>query len=287
MASLHELRKRLQSVRSTGQLAGAMRTAATAKYARLSKLRAEFSPYADACWTLLAMTGGVDFHPEPDRPGRECLVVLGNSRGLCGGFNAEFHRALAALLDERASDAAGPRGEDSGPPVLLAAGKRAAAFLRGRGAAFEEFALGDVPDYAQVQAIAARARALFDRGEVGAVTVMYQSFRNMLVQVPRHVRLLPPGEDAEGTAPGAAAVSPLFFPARESIAEGLFAQCVDASLYGLALENAAGAQAATIMAMRSACDNAEASAAALELTINRRRQAEVTSGVIETASGNS
>ena len=55
--------------------------------------------------------------------------------------------------------------------------------------------------------------------------------------------------------------------------------------FALVAAFAAGAQAATIMAMRSACDNAEASAADLEITINRRRQAEVTSSVIETASG--
>ena len=86
------------------------------------------------------------------------------------------------------------------------------------------------------------------------------------------------GEEAEAEAP-------LFLPDRETIGAQLAVSCVDARLFELALENSAGAQAATIMAMRSACDNAAESAAELEITINRRRQAEVTSSVIETASG--
>ena len=44
-----------------------------------------------------------------------------------------------------------------------------------------------------------------------------------------------------------------------------------------------GAQAATLMAMRNAFDNAEQSALELETTINRRRQAQVTASIIETA----
>ena len=49
MASLQELRKRLRSIQSTGQLAGAMRTAATAKYAKVSRVRDEFTPYGTLC----------------------------------------------------------------------------------------------------------------------------------------------------------------------------------------------------------------------------------------------
>ena len=59
---------------------------------------------------------------------------------------------------------------------------------------------------------------------------------------------------------------------------------LETALFTHALEHAAGAQAATLMAMRSAYDNAEQSAQDLETTINRRRQAEVTASIIETAS---
>ena len=270
MASLQELRKRLRSIQSTGQLAGAMRTAATAKYAKVSRVRDEFTPYARACRDMLRLLGaaGIEREAEVVSP-RDCLVILGGNRGLCGGFNAELLRFLDGELESH---------ED---PLLLACGRKAAMHLRERGAAFEEYPLSDVPSYDEIRPLAARLRELYVTGEVERVLVVYQSFRNMLTQIPAAAQLLPETEPDGEENPTA----PLFLPDRETIGAQLAVSCVDAQMFDLALENSAGAQAATIMAMRSACDNAEASAADLEITINRRRQAEVTSSVIETASG--
>ena len=271
MASLQELRKRLRSIQSTGQLAGAMRTAATAKYARVSRVREEFSPYADACRDMLRMLGSGGIARECGAPSdRACFVVFGGNRGLCGGFNAELIRFLDAALENCAET-----------PLLLVCGKKAAAHLRERGVPFEEYSVSDVPSYDEIKPVAARLRSAYVTGEAGRVTVLYQSFKNMLTQLPAAERLLP-GEEAEGAEE---APLLLFLPDRETIGGQLAVSCLDARLFGLALENASGAQAATIMAMRSACDNAAESAANLEITINRRRQAEVTSSVIETASG--
>ena len=60
MASLQELRKRLRSIRATGQMAGAMRTAATAKYARVGRIREGFGPYARACREMAGLLGHGD-----------------------------------------------------------------------------------------------------------------------------------------------------------------------------------------------------------------------------------
>ena len=112
--------------------------------------------------------------------------------------------------------------------------------------------------------------------------MVYQSFHNMLTQTPAERQILPEPRATETKDDG----SLLYLPDRETIGAQLAVSCMDTAMYNLALENAAGAQAATLVAMRSACDNAEASAAKLEITINRRRQADVTASVIETAAGN-
>jgi len=270
MASLQELRKRLRSIQSTGQLAGAMRTAATAKYAKVSRVRDEFTPYARACRDMLRLLGaaGIEREAELTAP-RDCLVILGGNRGLCGGFNAELLRYLDEELKKHES------------PLLLVCGRKAALYLRERGVPFEDYPLSDVPTYDEIRPLVKRLRELYVTGKVERVLVVYQSFRNMLTQIPATEQLLPESEpDGEESY-----TQPLFLPDRETIGAQLAVSCVDAQMFDLALENSAGAQAATIMAMRSACDNAEASAADLAITINRRRQAEVTSSVIETASG--
>ena len=270
MASLQELRKRLRSIQSTGQLAGAMRTAATAKYAKLGRVREDFRPYAAGCREMLRLLGGagVPRKTEAEPSARDCCVILSSNRGLCGGFNAELGRFLDAELSGLSD------------PVLLVCGKKAAQHLRERGFAFEEFAISDVPTYGELRPAAERLRDLYRTGAVGHVYVIFQRFKNMLTQIPTCLRLLP--EEHAGTA---AEEAPLFLPDRASIAVQVAECCLDAALYDLALENAAGAQAATMMAMRSACENAETAAADLQTTINRRRQADVTASVIETASG--
>ena len=273
MASLQELRKRLKSIRSTGQLAGAMRTAATAKYSRLGSVRGVFLPYAGACRDMLQMLGGSIVRREPeDAEVRDCVIVMGGNRGLCGGFNTELNR----FVDEQLSGLRDPK--------ILVCGRKAAAHLRERGMDFEEYPLSDVPMYEELRPLADHVLSLYTEGETQRILVIYQSFRNMLNQDPRMLQLLP--ETGEGGPAAAGDDSVLYFPDRETISEQLAIKCLNVRIYDLALENAVGAQAATMMAMRSACDNAEATAADLEITINRRRQADVTSSVIETASGN-
>lgn len=271
MASLQELRKRLRSIQSTGKLAGAMRTAATAKYARLGRLRGDFSAYAEGFREMRSLLGsaGIARETEAVEP-RDCLVVMSGNRGLCGGFNAELFRFLEEQMAACKT-----------PPLLLVCGRKAAQYLKERGVGFEEFPVSEVPAYSEIKPLAERLRSLYVRGEAERVLVVYQSFRNMLTQIPAARQILPENRTEEKETEA----SPLYLPDAEMIRAQLAASCLDAEVFDLAIENASGAQAATMMAMRSACDNAAASAADLEVTINRRRQAEVTSSVIETASG--
>ena len=271
MAGLQELRKRLRSIRSTGQLAGAMRTAATAKYARLNRVRGTFSPYAQACETMLHHLGGAGIPRETEEiRHRDAVVLMSSNRGLCGGFNAELFRFFSQ------------REETGEEPLLFVCGRKAAAWLREQGRKAEEFPVSDIPDYQEVKALSDRLRELYVSGEVERILVVYQSFHNMLTQTPAERQILPEPRATETKDDG----SLLYLPDRETIGAQLAVSCMDTAMYNLALENAAGAQAATLVAMRSACDNAEASAAKLEITINRRRQADVTASVIETAAGN-
>ena len=271
MAGLQELRKRLRSIRSTGQLAGAMRTAATAKYARLNRVRGTFSPYAQACETMLHHLGGAGIPRETEEiRHRDAVVLMSSNRGLCGGFNAELFRFFSQ------------REETGEEPLLFVCGRKAAAWLREQGRKAEEFPVSDIPDFQEVKALSDRLRELYVSGEAERILVVYQSFHNMLTQTPAERQILPEPRAAETKDDG----SLLYLPDRETIGAQLAVSCMDTAMYNLALENAAGAQAATLVAMRSACDNAEASAAKLEITINRRRQADVTASVIETAAGN-
>ena len=271
MAGLQALRKRLRSIRSTEQLAAAMRTAATAKYSRVNHVRAEYAPYADACRDMLSLLGDAGIARNAAPCDRRAYILLSSNRGLCGGFHAELFRFFADILSK-----------DTASPLLLTGGRKAASYLRERCLESETFPVSDIPTFEEARALSGRVRALYASGAVSEVYIVYQSFRNVLVQTPAMMRLLP-GSGAEGSPERDEL---LILPDRDTVCEQLAISCLDAQLYSVLLENASGAQAATLMAMRSACDNAAETAAKLETTINRQRQAQVTASVIETASGN-
>ena len=270
MASLRELRKRLDSVRMTGQMAGAMKTAAAAGYARFNAALTRFAPYAEACSAMRERFGGAlgEAYPVKDPSAPPCFIVLGADRGLSGGYNFNLYDYADAILGE------------AGDFRLFVAGRHAAAHFRERGIGLREFALST--RYEDARAILDEAAGLLRDGEISSVTVLWQRFVNMLTQVPDRFGLLP----MKPSGGGGDASDALFLPDRDTVLREAAQACVGADFYARVLEAGAGSQAATLVTMRSAYDNAEASTAELTADISRLRQSEVTSSVIETSGGN-
>lgn len=273
MASLRELKKHLGSVKMTGQLAGAMKTVSAAKFSRIGGVQQRYAPYADACRSVMAQFGAAlaEAYPcaDPDAP--PCFVVLGSNRGLCGGYNVELLRFADAAL------AACDR-----PYRLIVCGKTAIAHFRDAGVEMEQtFVLPDTAQYADCLPLVDCVRTLYTGGQISSVDIIGQKFVNMLTQTPAMSRLIPlvpeEGESVQDDL--------LFVPDRDAFLRAAAETCLSSVLYSHVLDACAGAQAATLMAMRSAYDNAEQSAAALETIISRKRQAEVTASVIETSGG--
>lgn len=275
MASLLELKKHLHSIQMTGQLAGAMKTVSAAKLNRLNGALQRFSTYEDLCQQILDRFGGdlAEMYPcgAPDAPG--CYVVLGANRGLCGGYNIELYSYADQLLRQSI-----PAGS-----LLVVVGKHAIAHYRESGLPiYREYTLPDTFRYEDCMALFDEIVGLYTNGTVSSVTLVYQHFVNMLTQTPQSHQLLPlTMVDAHTDM----AVEELYVPDRETVLGAAANTCLHADFYSHLLEAGAGNQAATLIAMRSAFDNAESSAAALESAISRKRQSDVTSSVIETAGG--
>ena len=189
----------------------------------------------------------------------------------CGGFNAELFRFMDRAL----------AAEDE-TPHIISCSRKASAYLREHSLAYEEFILSDVPDYEETHALCEHLKKLYTTGAVNRVRLIYQSYRNMLSQEPTDRQILPDPASHKTANPDGI----LYLPSPAAIGARLALTCLNNEVFAAALDNASGAQAATLMAMRSACDSATESAAKLETTINRRRQADVTASVIEIASGN-
>ena len=142
----------------------------------------------------------------------------------------------------------------------------------------ETFTLPDVPTGETCSEITDYLLNKYVSGEISEVVFVYQKYKNTLVQIPVSKTILPlPTSDSDGTA------DIICLPDRATVVHSAALSLVRSSMLAAFLEAASGAQAATLNAMKSACDNAKESRQKLELKIYRSRQAAVTQSVLETS----
>ncbi len=271
MASLQALKKHLGSVRMTGQLAGAMKTVSAVKLSRVNGTLQNFSAYDTMCREILNTFGTelAAVYPciNPEAP--VCYVLLGANRGLCGGYNIELYSYADTVLAEAPENR-----------LLIAVGKHAVSHLNDAGTPPDKtWLLPDTVTMDDCEPLIRDVLTMYREGRISAVILLYQKFVNMLTQTPSSFRLLPLAEAEQSRSEEA----PLFVPDSTTVLQSAASACLNAAFYTRILEVCAGHQASTLIAMRSAYDNAEASAAALESDISRKRQSDVTASVIETS----
>ena len=267
MPALQSLKKQLRGIRSTRKLTKAMKTVATVKFSQLNAVYGQYSAYARECMRVYenhsaALLGTV---PAADPSAPPAVVVMAANKGLCGGFNVEV---LGFALEKI---------EELGEPLLFACGKQAAVYFREKGISVDGSRIfNDVPEYDKSAEFLDELVSMRREGRISRVYIIYPHYLNMMVQTPTMFELFPePGEEGD--------IDPLFVPAKETVVQKAAQTIFRAMFHRFVLETATGAQAATLMTMRSAYDTATEYCEQLEGEINRKRQSSVTADVLETA----
>ncbi len=287
MASLIDIRRRIRSVKNTQQITKAMKMVSAAKLRRAQERALASRPYAKTLGETLASVAARVPAAEDGSPAHPLLasreeknvvvVVVSGDKGLAGAFNTNVNRAVAAFLRE-----AKERGVETVSLVTL--GKKGGDFWKRRNVAivearpgfFAKFSAGTASEIAQ--ALAKR----FVAGEIDAVYVVYNEFKNVISQVVRTQKLLPLAVEAKE---GAAGPDYLFEPAPDVILKTLLPRYLDFAMYRVLLESNAAFYAAQMTAMDAASKNAGEMIDSLTLTYNRARQARITKELIEIVSG--
>lgn len=267
MPALQSLKKQLRGIRSTQKLTKAMKTVSTVKFSKLNGIYGAFSAYGEQCGALLKQYGNALVRTLGDvcDTAPALILVLTGNKGLCGSFNAEVLKYFAQTVQENPN------------AVMAACGKKAAAFATAKGMELL-FAthLSDLPTFEESSGLFDRLAALRQAGKVSRVLVVYPRYKNMMTQIPTVCDLFA----AEGEGQESAV---LCVPDEQTVQAATASTVMRAQFYHLALQTALGAQAATLMTMRSAYDTATEYCAELEGQINRKRQSAVTADVIETS----
>jgi F-type H+-transporting ATPase subunit gamma len=280
MPSLKALRKRIGTVRSTQQITKAMKMVAAAKLRRAQEAAERARPYARKLSEMFAAasTGATaDAHPLLARRDerRADMLVVTSDRGLCGGYNANILRLAETVLRREGREVA-----------TFAVGRKAVEYLKRRAIPIhsERTGLAQQSVVQVATAIADELAARFVEGTSDAVYLVYSQFRSAISQVPTVVPLLPVTlpETTETSGP---AVEYIFEPPQKALLADLLPAYLRTLILQALLEAAAGEHGARMTAMESATTNASDMIERLTLSMNRARQATITTELMEIVSG--
>lgn len=292
MANLKEIRSRIKSVITTQQMTKAMKMVAAAKLRRAQDNILRLRPYALKLQEIMGDIRGnmsaEDFDSpfaEDRKPEKVLLVVVTSNRGLCGAFNANMIKMAMSVAQEKYAEQ-----HAAGNLEVLCIGKKGYEGLTRRGlkAVGENHDVFSNLNFETVSEVSEQVMEGFIEGRWDRVDLIYNEFKNVVVQVRRHEQFLPLSADAATEAPEGASHAQadyIFEPEKEEILKDLIPKSLKLQMYKAVLESNAGEQGARMSAMDNATENAQELLKTLRLTYNRARQAAITTEILEIVAG--
>jgi F-type H+-transporting ATPase subunit gamma len=283
MASGKEIRGKIKSIKNTQKITRAMEMVAASKMRKAQDRMAASRPYAQRIRGVIGHLAHA--HPEYRHPymverpvKRVGLVVVSSDRGLCGGLNANLFRlALRQLKD----------WQQAGLEVeLCVIGQKATGFFRrfGGNIVAQASHLGDAPRLDQLIGTVKVMLDAFNEGRIDQLHILNNEFVNTMTQKPTLSQLLP--VKAEATeAELKHHWDYIYEPQAEIVLDQLLPRFVESQVYQGVVENIACEQAARMVAMKAASDNAGNLIDQLQLAYNKARQAAITQEISEIVAG--
>jgi len=284
MAGAKEIRNKIGSVKSTQKITKAMEMVAASKMRRSQDAMEATRPYAETMRKVIGhlANGSLEYkHPylEEREAKRVGYIIVSTDRGLCGGLNINlFKKAMLDMKD----------WSEKGAEVELAIiGSKATAFFNNSGAkvAAQVSGLGDSPSLEDLIGSVSVMLKKYDEGELDRLFVVFNKFENTMVQEPTIDQLLPlPKSDSEDMQRDHA-WDYIYEPEPKPLLDALLVRYVESQVYQGVVENLACEQAARMIAMKAATDNASDLIDDLELVYNKARQAAITQELSEIVGG--
>jgi F-type H+-transporting ATPase subunit gamma len=293
MASLKELRGRINSVKQTQKITSAMKMVAASKLRRAQEQAEASRPFAQRMAEMLTNLAKGVADPEGAPPllagtGKDqvhLLIVATADRGLCGGFNSSIARGARRRIRDL-------RGEGKEVKILCIGRKGRDMLRREYGQLIVHTAEGIGRQriaYGEAVEIAGRIEHMYDQGEFDVCTIIYNRFRSAIAQILTFKQLIPvdTGGAADEGQEDAAEIRAVyeFEPEEEVILKELLPRSLAVQIFGALVENAASEQGARMTAMDNATRNAGDMIDRLSIVYNRTRQAQITTELTEIISG--
>ncbi|MFK5970196.1 MAG: F0F1 ATP synthase subunit gamma [Candidatus Marithrix sp.] len=283
MATGKEIRTKISSIKSTQKITRAMEMVAASKMRKAQDRMRKSRPYADKMREVIGHLAHA--HPEYKHHymiNREVkrvgIIIISSDRGLCGGLNNNLFRTTVTSLKE---------WDEANINIdMCTIGSKASGFFRRLGGNIiaQSEHLGDSPTLESLIGAVKVMLDDFDGGKIDQLFVIYNHFVNTMIQKPMVRQLLPISADIEDEQLKHH-WDYIYEPESKEVLDALLTRYIESLVYQSVVENAACEQAARMVAMKSASDNATDLIDELQLAYNKARQAAITQELSEIVAG--
>lgn len=282
MAVGKEVRTKINSIQSTQKITSAMEMVAASKMRRAQDRREVSKPYADRIRSVVGHIANADAeyqhqYLEQREVKRVGYVIVSTDRGLCGGLNTNLFKEVIRGMK---------LWSEQGAEIdLCVLGNKAAGFFGSLGGNIVATVrdLGDEPAAKDLIGGVKVMLDAYDDGKIDKLFVVANEFVNTMTQKPVVQQLLPllPNEDDKLKHHW----DYIYEPDAKELLDGLLVRYIESQVYQGVVENKACEQAARMIAMKNATDNAGDMIDELQLLYNKARQAAITQELSEIVSG--
>ena len=282
MAAGKEIRTKISSIQSTQKITSAMEMVAASKMRKAQDRMQLGKPYARRMRSVVGHIANAapeyqHMYMEKREVKRVGYIIVSTDRGLCGGLNINLFKA--AIKSMKAWN-------DQGIEIDLSlVGAKATAFFNSYGgnviAAVRD--LGEEPSLADLIGGVKAMLDAYEEGKIDRLFLVSNEFVNTMTQEPSVEQLLP--LEAEESDEMAHHWDYIYEPDAKDLLEGLLTRYIESQVYQAVVENGACEQAARMLAMKNATENAGELIDELQLLYNKARQAAITQELSEIVSG--
>ena len=285
MAGAKEIKTKIASVQSTQKITKAMEMVATSKMRKTQDRMAASRPYSETIRSVISHVSKASIgYKHPFLVERDVkkvgVLVISTDRGMCGGLNVNlFKTTLNQIKDWKSQNATTELG-------LI--GSKGISFFRSLGfnVRSQLSGLGDNPSLEELIGVANTMFDAYRNGEIDAIYIAYNKFINTMSQKPVVQQLVPlPEMENDHLIERQQAWDYIYEPEPKVLLDSLLVRYLESQVYQAVVDNLASEQAARMVAMKAATDNAGNLINDLRLVYNKARQASITNELNEIVAG--
>ena len=276
MPNLRELRSRIKSIESTSRVTKALQMIAAAKMKKAQDKVLDGRSYSEK---LNAIIGNVyQSNPEifslssEDGSNKNLVLLVTPDRGLCGALVSNVLKEASKFIDSIDTDY-----------EIRVIGKKGTSFISKIVDKYESFKVSDMPTFEEVSPITSSISSDIDIDGFTKVYIIYTEFISTAVQKPKIKQLLPVEIDFNNNEKINNEF--LYEPDIDKVSQALIPRYIETSIFNSILDSVASEHSARLVAMQNATENANELKQDLTLDLNKARQQQVTSEILDIVGG--